>query len=355
MAESTAESPKRSSHSCQQFGQLVSRWQQRHGRHDLPWQRDPSPWRVWVSEVMLQQTTVTRVMRTFDVFMARFPAPEELACASHDEVMHAWDGMGYYRRAANLHAAAKRLTEEYGGQVPSDAQVLQSMPGIGPSTAHAIACFGFGQPLAILDANAKRVYRRVFDVHRDPALWDVAVQSIPTATPQAFNQGMMDLGATVCMSAHPECGACPCRDVCHAHDTQVFDAAPVKSKPAKPVLLLDMTFCVSGEHVLLVRRTQSPWRGLWAGEEGCLRGALPHPTLRIELTHRRVMLSPHVLVVADTPAERGALLKARTDAGRWAPLSAQDVALPVALKRWLRALAHARATIPREAQKDNHD
>ena len=191
-------------------------WFERHGRRHLPWQADPTPYRVWISEVMLQQTQVETVIPYFGRFIARFPDAGALAAAPQDEVLHLWSGLGYYARARNLHRAANEIVRRPGGKLPETMAELTALPGIGRSTAAAILALSQGQRQPILDGNVKRVLTRVFCIRDWPGnaetsakLWQLAEQCTPRTRVAEYTQAIMDLGATVCARAGPACGHCP--------------------------------------------------------------------------------------------------------------------------------------------------
>jgi A/G-specific adenine glycosylase len=223
------------------LAQRVIAWQRQFGRHDLPWQNTRDPYRVWLSEIMLQQTQVATVISYFNCFVDRFPNVESLAKASLEEVLLYWAGLGYYARARHLHACALHVVALWGGQFPPHAESLQTLPGIGPSTAAAIAAFCFGERSPILDGNVKRVYCRYFGVEGDPTsravvqqLWQYAKQATPSLAltikePDAmarFTQGLMDLGATCCTRRQPSCNRCPLNSDCVAQLTSRTNDLP---------------------------------------------------------------------------------------------------------------------------------
>ena len=189
------------------------RWFEEHGRHDLPWQANPTPYRVWVSEIMLQQTQVATAIPYFLRFMQRFPDVERLAAASVDDVLALWSGLGYYARGRNLHRAAGLIVETHGGELPLSVAALQSLPGIGRSTAGAILALAGNQPVPILDGNVKRVLARYHGIEGWPGerrveseLWRLAEQHVPRRSPSRYTQAIMDLGATICTRGRPRCG-----------------------------------------------------------------------------------------------------------------------------------------------------
>src|SRR5689334_14267395 len=193
------------------------RWYARHGR-DLPWRRTRDPYAILVSEIMLQQTQVRRVLDYYPRFLARYPTVADLAAAAVPAVRESWDGLGYYRRAVNLQRAAREVAERHGGRFPADVATLRQLPGIGRYTAGAVASFAFGQDAPILDTNAARVLGRVFGSRRrrggTARLWAVAEATLPPGRAYAFNQAIMDLGALVCRARMPTCPACPVRRAC---------------------------------------------------------------------------------------------------------------------------------------------
>ena len=258
-----------------QFGNAIVAWQKIHGRHDLPWQNTKDPYAVWLSEIMLQQTQVVTVRDYFARFMQHFSTVKDLAKASQEEVMGLWSGLGYYSRARNLHRAAQEVMALHGGVFPRDALTLQTLPGIGRSTAAAVASLCFGEPIAILDANVKRVLTRYLGFGQDLAvakneklLWEKAQTLLPTqhvaqAMPH-YTQGMMDLGATLCTPKNPQCLHCPVKENCKAVKEGKPENYPVKTKKLKRTseqlwLLYAQT---KNDDVWLVQRPQS---GIWAG------------------------------------------------------------------------------------------
>ena len=255
------------------FAARVIAWQRVHGRHDLPWQQTRDPYRIWLSEVMLQQTQVATVIPYFLRFLERFPDVASLGAAELDEVLALWSGLGYYSRGRNLHAAAVRVAGELGGRFPTDRATLESLPGVGRSTAAAIAAFSGGAAEAILDGNVKRVLARHFAIEGHPAvssvekrLWTLAESLLPRSEVGAYTQGLMDLGATLCTRSRPRCGACPLADTCEAHrqgrETAFPSPRPKKVLPHRTTVMLVLTH---EEKILLARRPPSGiWGGLWS-------------------------------------------------------------------------------------------
>lgn len=248
-------------------------WFDRAGRKDLPWQRDPTPYRVWVSEIMLQQTQVSVVIPYFERFVARFPTLANLAAASPDEVLGLWSGLGYYARARNLHRAAI-LTVERGGALPGTLECLQALPGIGRSTAGAILSLALGQRQPILDGNVKRVLARRFGLAGWPGrtevlreLWRLAELETPIERVGHYNQALMDLGATLCIRAAPACPRCPLADECVARiegrQSELPSPRPAKTIPERRTLLV-LARNTAGELLLERRPPAGIWGGLWS-------------------------------------------------------------------------------------------
>jgi A/G-specific adenine glycosylase len=205
------------------FAARVLDWFDHCGRRDLPWQRDSTPYGVWVSEIMLQQTQVQTVVPYFERFVGRFPDVVTLAEAPLDAVLHLWSGLGYYARARNLHRAAQQVVTEHGGRFPMEHAALQALPGVGRYTAGAILSFAYGRDEPILDTNVRRVLGRVFlgprrlARARDRALWDLAGTLVPRGRGYDFNQALMDFGATWCTPRRPRCPPCPLRRLCASY------------------------------------------------------------------------------------------------------------------------------------------
>ena len=252
------------------FSAAVIGWQKTHGRHALPWQNTRDAYRIWLSEIMLQQTQVSAVLGYYARFLERFPALADLAAAPSEDVMALWSGLGYYTRARNLHACAKRVMDDYDGVFPSDPALLAQLPGIGRSTAAAIAAFSSGTRAAILDGNVKRVFARTFGVDQFPglkpvedALWRRADALLPVDGIESYTQGLMDLGATLCTRGRPDCGRCPLQQRCVAHATGRTAELPVrKPKKAVPEKQAALMAVLHGGQVLLEQRPDS---GIWGG------------------------------------------------------------------------------------------
>lgn len=245
-------------------------WFHEHGRKHLPWQQPRTAYRVWISEIMLQQTQVSTVIPYFLRFMVRFPTIQALALASSDEVLAHWAGLGYYRRAHHLHQTAQRLYHEHNSEFPACIETLKQFPGIGPSTAAAIASLAFEQPHAILDGNVKRVLSRYFRVDGcttrayEQTLWQHAQRCMPPTQCAAYTQAIMDLGALCCTSHAPQCTQCPLSASCMAYQEGVVDAYPNK-KPKKNVPIHAQHFLLLHDQTGHIYLEQQPPKGIWGG------------------------------------------------------------------------------------------
>jgi A/G-specific adenine glycosylase len=336
------------------FAPRLIAWQRQAGRHGLPWQGTRDPYRVWLSEIMLQQTQVSTVLGYYPRFLARFPDVTALAAAPVDDVMALWSGLGYYSRARNLHRCAQAVVAQHGGQFPRSAIELQTLPGIGASTAAAIAAFCFGERVSILDGNVRRVLARVLAFDGDLAetapqrALAAQAQALLPASPMAedmaaYTQGLMDLGATVCTRSKPRCTACPMADLCAARCGGEPQRYPVKTR--KLVRRFErwwLLLLTQGDAVWLQRR---PERGIWAGlyappvfdSELALRSAVgaladalqAWPAVSHSLTHRELQLLPHRLVAAPDAGLPG----------QWVALAdALNLGLPAPVRTMLQAL-----------------
>lgn len=301
------------------FADEVVRWQIIHGRHALPWQNTIDPYRVWLSEIMLQQTQVATVIEYYSRFLERFPTVAELAAASEDAVFGLWSGLGYYSRARNLRRCAQDVVALHGGQFPSTAAMLQTLPGIGRSTAAAIASFCFGERVAILDGNVKRVLTRLLGFSGDlaitaneRALWEKATELLPNSklsqSMPGYTQGLMDLGATICTRRQPKCLLCPVQKLCRGSTDGNPESYPVKTRTLKrseqPLSLL-LAQRPDGTCWLEKRPVPGVWGGLFCmpvfESDESLRDFLPFalrlslhplPPLTHVLTHKDLHLSP---------------------------------------------------------------
>jgi A/G-specific adenine glycosylase len=340
------------------FAARIISWQAAHGRHDLPWQADRDPYRVWVSEVMLQQTQVATVIAYFERFCDRFPDVEALAAAPLHDVLSLWSGLGYYARARNLHACARQVVEQLGGRFPLDVQTLRGLPGIGRSTAAAIAAFCANAREPILDGNVKRLLARYFAVDGYPGaaevergLWRRAAALLPRADDMPrYTQGLMDLGATVCTRRAPRCAHCPLASGCRALATGRVNELPApRPRRRLPQRRAWALLALHDGRVLLQRRAPA---GLWGGLQAlpqfesasALRRAAAQidsrprlkalPPRRHAFTHFSLTLMPLRLDVR-SPAPR--LQEASL---HWLPLRDLDKApLPAPIRALLREIA----------------
>lgn len=259
------------------FATKILNWYQDYGRKSLPWQQDKNAYRVWLSEIMLQQTQVATVIPYFERFLAQFPDIISLANASQDEVLHYWTGLGYYARARNLHKAAKIVAEQYDGQFPQTLEEVNALPGVGLSTAGAVLSSVYNQPHAILDGNVKRVLARCFAISGWPGqksvenkLWDIARTHTPQDNVADYNQAMMDMGAMVCTRSKPKCTLCPIQKHCIAFKNQEQalypGKKPKKAMPEKHTYFY--IFCTKNEVWLSQRPQVGIWGGLYCFIEG---------------------------------------------------------------------------------------
>ncbi len=358
------------------FARAVIAWQARHGRHDLPWQGTRDAYRIWLSEIMLQQTQVATVIPYYQRFVERFPDVAALAAAAEEEVLRLWSGLGYYSRARNLHRAARLVMERHGGVFPRHRAEIEALPGIGRSTAAAIAGFAFGARAAILDGNVKRVLARHFAVAGFPGdraveqeLWQLAESLLPGDEIGPYIQGLMDLGATVCTTRAPGCERCPVQASCRAFGEDRVDQLPApRPRKAVPQRSTGMLLLLKDGDVLLQKRPPTGvWGGLWSLPEidvqadvarvarlqyGCEIGAVEHlGRLRHAFTHFTLDITPIVARVsaAQPRAAQPGLL--------WLALAeASDAAVPTPVRRLLGALdasaAGRQAALFEVAQQD---
>ena len=342
------------------FSQTLVMWQKEHGRNTLPWQNTQDPYRVWLSEIMLQQTQVTTVLDYYAKFLHRFPAVSNLAVAQTDEVMALWSGLGYYSRARNMHRCAQQVMALHEGQFPNNAAQLQTLPGIGPSTAAAIASFCFAERTAILDGNVKRVLTRVLAFSGDLAqssqerqLLGIANSLLPehdlkNQMPR-YTQALMDLGATVCTPRRPQCAVCPVQDLCQGFAGDAAEKYPVKTKKLKrSVQHLSLLWAQKPDgSVWLERRPES---GIWGGlyclpvfeDQKALLAFLPArnrfrtqllPSFKHVLTHKDMHLSP---VIAGFYDDQKMPLTDSLVSGNWfLPDAQMALGLPAPIRKLL--------------------
>jgi A/G-specific adenine glycosylase len=343
---------------CGDLAALVVAWQRRHGRHSLPWQGSRDPYRVWLSEIMLQQTQVATVLDYYPRFLRRFANVRELAAAPLDDVLAQWSGLGYYSRARNLHHCARVVVAEHGGEFPRSAAALAELPGIGRSTAAAIAVFCSGERAAILDGNVKRVLTRALGFGDDlavaaheRALWLQAEALLPQQGIEAYTQGLMDLGATLCSARRPQCPECPLQGLCAGYRDGQPERYPVKTRKLKRTQRSNAMLCLGhGDRVWLVQR---PPRGVWAGlwvpplydsvDELCAlaadwpgRGEALAP-IKHMLTHFDWHLQPwRQRLPARLPSSQRLALEAALPPGRWFTVDqALTLGLPAPVRKLL--------------------
>ena len=277
------------------FRNRLLTWYEQNGR-DLPWRRTRDPYAILVSEVMLQQTQVATVIPYYEKWLRRFPTIAALAAAAEDEVLHAWEGLGYYTRARNLRAAALSVQVHHGGQFPRDPAAIQGLPGVGRYTANAVATFAFGQSVAVVEANISRLLTRLHNI-RTPidsaraqrTLWRRAAELLPPVDSARFNSAMMDLGATVCLGRKPRCQACPVKQFCRARTPELL---PIKRARPETIRRTESHLLVVRRNSVLLERCISRWRGMWMLP--VLRATSPSTAVihqsSFPFTHHRVTL-----------------------------------------------------------------
>ena len=253
------------------FRRALSQWYRQHAR-PLPWRATRDPYHIWISEIMLQQTTVVAVVPYFERFLDKFPTLARLAGAKEQEVLRLWEGLGYYSRARNIHRAAQQLLAEFDGQFPQDVATLLELPGIGRYTAGAIASFAFDVPAPIVEANTLRLYSRLLGLRDDPRssvrqkqLWEFAEQIVPRQNPGEFNQALMELGAKVCTPKEPDCPSCPVKRWCEAAANNWQAEIPLPAKRVEPTAVTEIAVALErqGKYLLIRRQPGERWAGLW--------------------------------------------------------------------------------------------
>ncbi|QDT66597.1 A/G-specific adenine glycosylase [Calycomorphotria hydatis] len=269
------------------FRRGVRQWYDAHGRM-LPWRKSHDPYRIWISEIMLQQTTVAAVIPYFERFLSAFPTVEKLAAAEQTDVLKLWEGLGYYSRARNLHATAQTIVSEMSGVFPQQAEELIKLKGVGRYTAGAIASFAFDEPAPIVEANTQRLYSRILGETGDPKstavqrrLWEFAELIVPPKEPGKFNQALMEIGSQVCSIEAPQCPTCPVRSCCAAFRDGKVSEIPPKKIREKPTPLTDATVAVrKGNRYLLRKRQEGEWwTGVWDFPRLTLASPLPSTNL----------------------------------------------------------------------------
>ncbi len=338
------------------FSQHVLSWFAQHGRKDLPWQTIKDPYRIWVSEIMLQQTRVDTVIPYYEKFMQRFPSVNKLAAADVDDVLHLWTGLGYYARARNLHKAAQYICELHGGQFPKHIEQVVALPGIGRSTAAAILALSFDQAHAILDGNVKRVLARYFALEGWPGkreveqqLWQHAEDLLPEKQFAHYTQAMMDLGATICTRSKPMCDLCPVQKSCAAFAQQrqheLPTPKPTKKIPEREVMVAIVRSEQEGSIWLEKRPASGIWGGLYSfpefkDETSLLRWSRQHhknacdhyklPTITHTFSHYRLFMHPIVIQIENKPKS------VMEDAlGVWYKMADQKIGLAAPVKKVL--------------------
>jgi A/G-specific adenine glycosylase len=344
------------------FAERIIAWQKVYGRHDLPWQRTRDPYFIWLSEIMLQQTQVATVIPYYERFVRQFADVRALASAPIESVMACWAGLGYYSRAHNLHRCAQQIAASHGGEFPRSVEGLAQLPGVGRSTAAAIAALAFGERAAILDGNVKRVLARHFGIEGYPGspkvereFWQCAERLLPKDEIERYTQGLMDLGATLCKRARPVCAACPVNDTCIGRREQTIDklptSRPIKPRPVKSAVVLAIREA-SGAILLEPRPPAGIWGGLLslpefaadATDEVLVAAVKARYGLRVDLremlgdmrhefTHYTYAMRPRLAYVIDSSAVADSSLRAV------AAQELETVPLPSPIRRLLLRLA----------------
>ena len=333
------------------FAQALVDWQRQHGRHDLPWQGTQEPYRIWVSEIMLQQTQVSTVIPFYQRFMTTFPDVVSLARADLETVLGHWAGLGYYARSRHLHRAAQEIAKQ--GFFPRSPEELQKLPGIGRSTAAAIAVFAFGRRAAILDGNVKRVLGRFFalDNPGDAELWVLAESQLPDRHLEAYTQGLMDMGSLLCTRARPHCTACPLQSQCQASlrgETQRYPTARRKTPRSQRHHRLLLLCTPDGRWLMEKRPVPGVWGGLWSFPMEAMDSLPAGHSLTLDLTpypdpdppsfiHRLTHFDWHLTPQAFRTSE--AVPSPSSSPWHWGPLSdLMTYPLPAPIRQLLHTL-----------------
>lgn len=334
------------------FAQNLLKWFQHNGRKTLPWQRDRDPYKVWISEIMLQQTQVKTVIPYFERFIAKYPKVADLANAPLDEVLTLWAGLGYYARARNLHKMAQILMTDYKGQFPKTLEALQKLPGLGRSTASAILAISFAKPLPILDGNVKRVLTRYLGIEGYPGnkevealLWQEAENLMPQTVIPAYTQAIMDLGAMVCTPRNPGCLLCPVQKDCVAYHKGLINQLPTpKPRTVYPTKQAYFLLLTDKEHIYLEKRPHTGiWGGLWCLPEFAhledIKTWCSVRKLSPELLEQRTHLFTHYRLLFTPVVVRYSVIQQSGNEGKFSsgsgiPLKEiQQYALPAPIKR----------------------
>ena len=344
------------------FADLLRAWYRRHGRHDLPWQRNRDPYCIWVSEIMLQQTRVHTVIPYFSRFIHRFPNPASLAAAGLDEVLHLWSGLGYYARARALHRCARMICNDHAGEFPTDIDTLLKLPGIGRSTAGAILSLSLGRRQPILDGNVKRVLTRYRAIRGWPGtrqiqtrLWALAEQLTPEDHVAEYNQAIMDLGATVCVRRSPDCTGCPLTNTCRANRLGVqHDLPSPKPKQNRPLKTTRFIMLENhrGEVFLQQRPPTGVWGGLWSFPECAaetdletwiydtlgykVSGCTEKRTIRHTFSHFHLDITPVHVRVKPLPAMPPGMIRETAPHYWYSAKEPPRLGLPAPVKRLLK-------------------
>ena len=284
------------------FSQQVVKWYLDHGRHDLPWRKKVTPYRIWISEIMLQQTQVKTVVPYFKNFIKKFPSQKRLAGASEDQVLAAWSGLGFYRRARNIFATKEIIKNNYGNKFPNQFQQIIELPGIGKSTAGAIMSLAYLDPHPILDGNVKRVISRFLkkelDLLKEAELWKLSKEMVNRDDCFSYTQGIMDLGATICTPSNPSCDECPVNSQCLSA-FKVRSIKKNKTVSAKKVIVMNLSLVQTEKSLLLAKNeTDSIWKNLWLPfDSGSIKNNIKNfklttkQKIKHELTHRRLEIN----------------------------------------------------------------